>query len=225
MMIRLVIADDHHLVREGLRALIVMHPEFEVVGMAGTGCEAVRLARRLRPDVVLMDLIMPELDGIAATALIRDEMPEVQVLILTSVDEPRGIAEAVRAGAIGYLLKDIDSNELYHAIKAAAQGHVQLSPQVADWLMREVRASERPEALTERETEVLQLLAHGLANKEIARDLRIGETTVKSHMRHILSKLGVDSRTQAALEATRRGLFRVASLETATARQPRPRNP
>jgi len=225
MTIRLLIADDHHLVREGLRALIVEHPEFEVVGEAGTGREAVRLARMLRPDIVLMDLIMPELDGIAATALIREEMPDVQVLILTSVDEPRGVAEAVRAGAIGYLLKDVDANELCHAINAAAQGRVQLSPHAATWLMREIRASERPEALTERETGVLQLLAQGLANKEIARDLGISETTVKSHMRHILSKLGVDSRTQAALEASRRGLVRESSLAAFTGRQSRQLSP
>jgi len=203
MTIRLVIADDHHLVREGLRSLIVMHPEFEVVGEAGTGCEAVRLARRLRPDLVLMDLIMPELDGIAATALIREELPEVQVLVLTGIDEDRGVVNAVRAGAIGYLVKDVTAVELRQAIKAAAEGRVQLSPQAALWLMREVRVPDQVERLTTREGDVLRLLAQGLANKEIAHKLGIGETTVKSHVRHVLSKLGVLSRTQAALVAYR----------------------
>jgi DNA-binding NarL/FixJ family response regulator len=201
MTTRLLLADDQHIVREGLRALITMDPEFEVVGEADNGADAVRLARQLRPDVVLMDLLMPEFNGVAATAAIRDEVPETQVLVLTGLNGDRSIAEAVQAGAIGYLHKDIAADELRRAIKAAADGSVQLSRQAASWLMRQLHTPERPEKLTPREADVLRLLARGLANKEIARELGIGETTVKSHVRHILSKLGVGSRTQAALAA------------------------
>jgi DNA-binding NarL/FixJ family response regulator len=207
MTTRLLIADDHHIVREGLRALITLDPEFEVVGEAENGADAVRLARQLRPDVVLMDLLMPELDGVAATAAIRDEVPETEVLVLTGLNGDRSVVEAVQAGAIGYLLKDIAADELRRAIKAAAGGSVQLSPQAAAWLMRQLRTPECPETLTDRESDVLQLLAQGLANKEIARELGIGETTVKSHVRHILSKLGVESRTQAAIAAFRNGFL------------------
>jgi DNA-binding NarL/FixJ family response regulator len=182
-------------------------PEIEIVGEARDGAEAVSLARRLQPDVVLMDLLMPVMDGIAATAAIRREMPDTEVVAVTSVLEDTAVFDALRAGAIGYLLKDTDSHELCRAIKAAAAGQVQLSPQVAARLLREVRTPEKiEEPLTERETEVLRLLAQGKSNKEIARVLHITEQTVKTHVSHILDKLGVPSRTQAALYAIRAGL-------------------
>jgi DNA-binding NarL/FixJ family response regulator len=163
----------------------------------------VRLARELRPDVVLMDMLMPVMDGVKATAVIRKELPDVEVIALTSVLDDSSVFGAVRAGAIGYLLKDTEANELNRAIKAAAAGQVQLSPAAAARLMREVRTPENPEALTERENDVLKLIAGGLSNKEIARELGIGEKTVKTHVSNILSKLGVLSRTQAALYAVR----------------------
>ena len=206
MAIRILIADDHDVVRQGLRTFLDLDPELEVVGEAADGAEAVRLAHRLRPDVVLMDLVMPELDGIAATRIIRRELPDTEVLALTSVLEDASVVGAVRAGAIGYLLKDTKAHELRRAIKAAAAGQVQLSPAAAARLMREVLAPERPEALSEREAEVLRLLARGRANKEIGRDLGIAEKTVKTHVSSILGKLGVQNRTQAALYAGRVGL-------------------
>jgi DNA-binding NarL/FixJ family response regulator len=185
---------------------LALDPEFEVVGEAANGQEAVEKAKQLKPDVVLMDLIMPLMDGIAATEAIRSTLPEVEVLALTSVLDDGSVVGAVKAGAIGYLLKDTQAEELCRAIKSAAAGQVQLSPQAAARLIREVRAPERPETLTERETEVLHLLAMGKANKEIAIALTIGETTVKTHVSNILMKLGVSSRTQAALHAVRIGL-------------------
>jgi DNA-binding NarL/FixJ family response regulator len=206
MAIRILIADDHAVVRQGLRMFLGLDPDLEVIGEAVDGAEAVRLARELRPDVVLMDLLMPAMDGIAATTAIRGELPDIEVIALTSVLEDASVVGAVRAGAIGYLLKDTQSDELRRAIKAAASGQVQLAPQAAARLMREVRAPESPEALTERETAVLRLLAVGKANKEIARELSVGEQTVKSHVSNILAKLGVQSRTQAALHAARIGL-------------------
>ena len=212
MAIRILIADDHAVVRQGLRMFLGLDAELDVVGEASDGAEAVRLARELRPDVVLMDLLMPAMDGIAATAAIRGELPDVEVIALTSVLEDASVVGAVRAGAIGYLLKDTQSEELRRAIKAAASGQVQLAPQAAARLMREVRAPESPEALTERETEVLRLLAVGKANKEIARELGVGEQTVKSHVSNILAKLGVQSRTQAALHAARIGLVAADQL-------------
>ena len=180
--------------------------ELDVVGEATNGAEAIDLARQLQPDVVLMDLLMPVLDGIAATSTIRRELPSTEVLALTSVLEDEKVVGAIRAGAIGYLLKDTEGDELRNAIKAAAAGQVQLSPKAAARLMREVNAPNSPEVLTERETEVLRLLALGQANKEIARTLNIGEKTVKTHVSNILGKLGVQSRTQAALHAVRIGL-------------------
>jgi DNA-binding NarL/FixJ family response regulator len=153
-----------------------------------------------------MDLLMPEMDGITATRIIRRELPDTEVLALTSVLEDESVVEAMRAGAIGYLLKDTKAQELRRAIKAAADGQVQLSPRAAARLVREVRAPERLEALSERETEVLRELARGRANKEIARELVIAEKTVKTHVSNILGKLGVQSRTQAALHAARIGL-------------------
>jgi DNA-binding NarL/FixJ family response regulator len=183
-----------------------LDPELEVIGEAGDGAEARRLAEELTPDVVLMDLLMPVMDGIAATEAIRRDLPDVEVIALTSVLEDASVVGAVKAGAIGYLLKDTNADELCRAIKAAAAGQVQLSPEAAGRLVREVRAPESPEALTERETDVLRLLAEGKANKEIAVALAIGEKTVKTHVSNILSKLGVQSRTQAALYAAQIGL-------------------
>ena len=210
--IRILIADDHEVVRQGLRVSLGVDAALEVVGEAEDGAEAVRLARRLRPDVVLMDLLMPEMDGIAATELIRRELPDTEVVALTSVLEDASVVGAVRAGAIGYLLKDTRAPELRRAIKAAAAGQVQLSPSAAARLMREVKTPERPEALSERELDVLRLLARGLANKEISRDLGIAEKTVKTHVSSILGKLGVQSRTQAALYAGRVGVVPVNQL-------------
>lgn len=217
MAIRILIADDHSVVRQGLRMFLGLDPELEVVGEATNGAEAVRMARELQPNVVLMDLLMPVMDGVAATTAIRHDQPDVEVLALTSVLEDASVVGAVRAGAIGYLLKDTQADELRRAIKAAADGQVQLSPKAAARLLREVRTPEAPslDALTERETDVLRLLARGLANKEIARSLRIGEKTVKTHVSNILAKLGVQSRTQAALTAMRMGLVPAAPARTA----------
>jgi NarL family two-component system response regulator LiaR len=206
MAIRILIADDHAVVRQGLRMFLGLDPDFRIVGEAVDGAQAVALARQLRPDVVLMDLLMPGMDGIQATAAIRSELPDTEVVALTSVLEDNAVIGAVRAGAIGYLLKDAQPDELRRAIRAAAAGQVQLSPKAAERLMREVRAPENPEKLTDREVEVLRLLADGQSNKEIARTLTIGEKTVKTHVSNILGKLGVVSRTQAALYAARIGL-------------------
>ena len=206
MTIRIVIADDHQVVRRGLRAFLELDPEMVVVGEAADGAEAVRLAQHLQPDIVLMDLLMPVMDGIAATAAIRHELPETEVLALTSVLEDASVVGAVRAGAIGYLLKDTEADALCRAIKAAVEGQVQLTPQAAARLMQVVSAPESPQPLTERETDVLRLLAQGQANKQIARSLCIAEKTVKVHVSNILGKLGVQSRTQATLYAIRIGL-------------------
>ena len=206
MSIRILIVDDHSVVRQGLRMFLSLDPELEVVGEATNGKEAIEAAGKLSPDVVLMDLLMPVMDGIAATEVIRRQYPDIEVIALTSVLEDTSVVNAVRAGAIGYLLKDTDANELCRAIKVAAAGQVQLSPKAAERLMREIRAPESPEKLTERETEVLRLLAESRAYKEIALALHIGETTVKTHVSNILMKLGVPSRTQAALYAVRIGL-------------------
>ena len=215
MTIRIVIADDHSVVGRGLRMFLKQDPELEVVGEATNGAEAVHLARLLLPDIVLMDLLMPVMDGITATATIRSELPDTEVLALTSVLEDASVVGAVRAGAIGYLLKDTDAEALCRAIKAAGAGQVQLTPQAAARLMQVVSVPESPEALTERETDVLRLLAQGQANKQIARSLNIAEKTVKLPVSNILSKLGVQSRTQATLYAIRIGLVSASSPETA----------
>jgi len=206
MAIRVLIVDDHSVVREGLRMFLVRDPDLEVVGEATDGADALEQARQLRPDVVVMDLLMPVMDGIAATRMIRRELPETEVLALTSVLESASVVEAIRAGAIGYLLKDTQAAELRKAIKAAAAGQVQLSPQASSYLLGVIRIPELPEPLTPREMDVLRLLAQGQSNKEIARILHLVEETVKSHVRHILAKLGVQSRTQAVLAAIRLGI-------------------
>ena len=215
MAIRIVIADDHSVVRRGLRMFLAMDPELVVVGEAANGEEAVHLARLLLPDIVLMDLLMPVMDGITATATIRRELPDTEVLALTSVLEDASVVGAVRAGAIGYLLKDTNAEALCRAIKAAAAGQVQLTPQAAARLMQVVSAPESPEDLTERETEVLCLLAQGQSNKQIAHSLNISEKTVKVHVSNILSKLAVQSRTQATLYAIRIGLVSAGSSDNA----------
>ncbi|HEV8225039.1 MAG TPA: response regulator transcription factor [Rubrobacteraceae bacterium] len=212
MATRVLITDDHGVVRQGLRMFLSLEPDFEVVGEASNGEEALAMARDLGPDVVLMDLLMPVMDGISATEKIRAELPDVEVIALTSVLEDASVTGAVRAGAIGYLLKDTDSEELSRAIKAAAEGRVHLAPEAAARLMREVRAPDSPEALTDREAEVLRLLAHGKANKQIASSLYVSEKTVKAHVSSILMKLGVQSRTQAALYAVRAGLVSIDEL-------------
>src|SRR5690349_23263797 len=175
MPIRILLVDDHSVVRKGLRMFLSLDPELEVVGEARDGAEAVRMAHELTPDVVLMDLLMPVMDGITATAAIRRELPDTEVLALTSVLEDASVVGAVRAGAIGYLLKDTQAEALCQAIKAAAAGQVQLTPKAAARLMQAISAPESPEALTERETDVLRLLAQGQSNKQIARSLQIGE--------------------------------------------------
>ena len=212
-MIRVLIADDHHVVREGLRMFLGRDPDIVIVGEAGDGEEAVRMAHQLRPDVVVMDMLMPVMDGIAATKALRNTLPETEVIALTSVLEGATVADAVRAGAIGYLLKDTRAPELRQAIKMAAAGQVHLSPQASASLVGHIQSSPPVEPLTERETEVLRLLAQGSSNKDIAQHLQIVEDTVKVHVRHILSKLGVQSRTQAVLCAIRLGLVTLPSTK------------
>ncbi len=208
MAIRVLIVDDHKVVRQGLRLFLHVDPELEIVGEARDGAEAVVLARELTPDVVLMDVLMPVLDGIGATSVIRRELPETEVLGLTSILENAAVIDLMRAGAIGYLLKDLDGDELCRAIHAAANGQVQLAPEASALLLRELRTPELAEPLTERETDVLLLIGQGQSNKQIAHALHVREETVKTHVSKVLHKLGVQSRTQAALYSIRVGLGR-----------------
>lgn len=212
--IRIVITDDHQVVRQGLRMFLALDPEMEVVGEAENGAQAVDLVESLAPDVILMDMLMPVMSGIDATSQIRASHPDTEVVAMTSVLEDATIIGAIRAGAIGYLLKTTAADALCQAIRAAAAGQVQLAPEAAARLMREVRHPEAQaptgaNALTDRETDVLRLMAHGQANKEIAVSLGIGDKTVKTHVSNVLGKLGVQSRTQAALYAARMGLVNV----------------
>ena len=207
MSICILIADDHAVVRQGLRMFLEMEADFKVVGEAENGEVAIQLAGELRPDIVLMDLIMPVMDGITATSRIRRQYPDVEVIALTSVLDDGSIFGAIRAGAIGYLLKDTKADKLIYAVKSAVAGQVQLSPQVAKRLLKEIDLPEMVGHLTDRESDILRMLATGCSNKEIARDLNIGEKTVKTHVSSILSKLGVTSRTQAVVYALRTGLI------------------
>jgi DNA-binding NarL/FixJ family response regulator len=210
--VRVLIADDHSVVRQGLRMFLSLDPEIEIIGEAATGEEAIEASRQRRPDVVLMDLLMPGMGGVAATRMIREEMPDVEVIALTSVLADEAVTGAIRAGAIGYLLKNTEADELRRAIKSAAAGQVYLSPEAAARLVREVKIPGNPEALTERETDVLRLVAKGQANKQVARVLGIQEQTVKTHVSNILGKLQVQSRTQAALYAVDCGLVNASDL-------------
>jgi DNA-binding NarL/FixJ family response regulator len=209
MKTRLILTDDHVVLRQGLRALLEAQPDLEVIGEAGDGEEALELVRTLRPDVVLVDLIMPGIDGITATQRIHRDFPDVGVLVLSSIEEEAAVVAAVRAGAMGYVRKNTSLEILLQAIRAAARGEVQFSAAAAARLVREVQGTQEvPEQLTPREHEVLQYVADGLANKEIAWKLSISEKTVKSHVSTILDKFGLASRTQAAMYATRMGLVR-----------------
>jgi len=210
--IRVLITDGHKVIRQGLKMLLNLDPEIEVVDEAENGAETIERARLLHPDVVLMDLLTPVKGAIEAIARLRAELTDTEVIVMTSVLESAAVIGAVRGGAIGYLLRDTDAKTLCRAIKAPSAGRVQLAPEAAAHLMREVRAAELKgadsgEALTKRETDVLRLLAKGRANKEIAVELGIGEKTVKTHVSSIRAKLGVQSRIQAALQATRLGLI------------------
>ena len=209
MPIRILLVDDHGVVRQGLRMFLSLDPEFEVVGEAGNGEDAIELARKLQPDVILLDLIMPGMDGISIIQQVRKDRLQTEIIALTSVIDDTLIYGALRAGALGYLLKDTQADDLCRAIKAASNGQVQLSPQIAARLVREVKVPESPEILTARETAVLCLIAKGKSNKEISDDLQITEKTVKTHVSNILSKLNLPSRTQAALYAVRMGLVQV----------------
>ena len=208
-MIRLVIAEDHQIVREGLRLFLDAQPDMEVVAEATNGREALEAVQRHHPDVLLLDLIMPEMDGLAVLRALPQQAPDTRVLVLTSANDDRLVLPAVRAGAAGYVLKTISSAELADAVRQVARGEPVLHPEITRMLMREVRrgpAAVAGEAFTQRELDVLSLLAHRLTNKEIAAELGISETTVKTHVRNILSKLGVSTRAEAARYAREQGL-------------------
>ncbi len=209
--IRVLVVDDHWVAREGLRRYLADEPGLMVIGEASNGDQAIALARELKPDVILMDILMPQMDGIEATTRIKAEMPKVEIIALTSVLQDHSVSEAIQAGATGYLLKDTNGAELLRAIRAAADGKVQLSPEAATRLAKELRFPDQVERLTDRETEILKCVADGLSNKEIARRLSINEKTVKAHLNNVFGKLGVHSRTQAALHAIRTG---IASLKS-----------
>ena len=208
--VRVLLVDDHTVVRNGLRLVFELEDDLEVVGEAENGREALERVAELRPDVVVMDLLMPVMNGVEATRAIRAAFPEVEVVALTSVLDDRMVVDAVEAGAAGYMLKETRPGELFEAVRAAARGEVRLDPRAQARLMRELRRPAAPEAvgrdaLTEREVEVLQQLTRGATNKAIAQVLGVGEATVKSHVSSVLAKLGLKSRTQAALHALREG--------------------
>ena len=199
MPISVLLVDDHTLVRQGLKLLLSQDPEISIVGEAANGLQALEQVAKLHPNVVLMDLMMPEMDGVTAIALLRKDFPETEVIALTSVLEDASVISAVRNGAVGYLLKDMQATELCRSIKAAAAGQVQLAPEAATRLMRELRFQEEAPVLTEREQEVLELVSKGMSNAQIGEALCIGEKTVKTHVSRLLQKLNVRSRTQLAV--------------------------
>lgn len=217
MTIRILLVDDQALFREGIHTLLSIQDDMEVVGEAGNGAEAVTAVADLQPDVVLMDLRMPVLDGVAATRQINEEHPQAKVIVLTTFDNDDYVFDGLRAGAVGYLLKDVPSAKLYEAIRAAARGDSFLQPSVAAKVVAEFTrmaaktgkkvADDLVEPLSERELEILQCVATGASNREIANQLFIAEGTVKNHVTNILGKLGVRDRTQAAIKAKDMGLI------------------
>lgn len=207
--IRVLIADDHAVVRKGLQMFLAAEPGIELVGEAANGREAIAKSKELVPDVVLMDVMMPQIDGIAATFEIKQHCPGTEVIILTSFGEEENVMAALQAGAIGYLLKDAQEDTLIEAIKATYRGEPHFNQEVLHHLVKRLGTPAQPsplEDLTERELDVLRLLARGLSNKEIARSLGLSEGTVKVHVSNVLNKLGVSSRTQAAMAALEMGL-------------------
>lgn len=213
MPITILLVDDHALVRNGVRAYLETQPDLDVVAEAGSGEEAIRLATEHVPDVALMDLVMPGMDGVDATRRVREASPRTQVVVLTSFHEDTHIFPAIKAGAISYLLKDIGPTELAEAVRAAAHGEAVIHPKVAARLMQELRGSRAQTInpyteLSEREQEVLKLIAEGLSNAEIAERLVLSEKTIKSHVSNILNKLHLSDRTQAAVFAWREGMVR-----------------
>ena len=215
--ITVLIVDDHTVVRRGIRSLLETEDDIEVVGEASNGEEAVREAERLNPKVILMDLVMPELGGVEATRRIRSRKPDARILVLTSFGSDDKLFPAVKAGALGYLLKEATPEELVRAIREAAVGHAAINPAVARRLLREFTrehgALPPPDPLTEREIEVLRTLALGLSNVGIAQRLYISEATVRTHVSNILSKLHLENRTQAALYALKEGLISLDDIE------------
>ena len=211
--IRIVIADDHPIVRQGLAAVLEQEEDFKVVSQAGNGLEAVAQARELRPDIILMDLQMPEMDGVEAIQKIKEEAPDIGIIILTTYDTDDYIFRGIEAGARGYLLKDSPPGEVLNAIRAVYKGESLIQPRVASRLLDRfsqlARAPDPGEVLSPREVEVLQLMAKSTVNKEIATELLIGESTVKTHIVHIFNKLGVKGRTEAVAEASRRGIIKL----------------
>src|SRR5580765_7548199 len=214
--IGILLVDDQPLFREGLRTLLSVHSDFEVVGEAGNGEEALRLVRSLQPAVVLMDLQMPVVDGVAATRRLHEEQPGCRVIVLTTFDDDEMVFDGLRAGAVGYLLKDAPSEKLAEAIRVAARGETSLQPSVAAKVVAEFASLSRKtaviqdsliESLSERELEILRLIAQGASNREIAGALFLAEGTIKNHVTNILGKLEVRDRTQAALKAKETGLI------------------
>ena len=222
---RVLIADDHSLVREGMRAMLARDPGLEVVGEAENGRQALEMCRELRPDLVLMDVRMPKLDGMAATQAIKEEYPSISVLIVTTHESPEYLMDAIRAGAAGYVLKDSTKQELLDAVRRVLDGESPLNQELAMQLLQRLtdedrRQTERPvesgkkrreerlaEPLTDREVEVLRLLVLGKTNREVAQSLRLSLSTIKSHVQRLITKLGVSDRTQAAVRAVELGLL------------------
>lgn len=217
--IRVMITDDHSIVRKGIRALLATEPGIEVIGEAADGLEAVDLAGKLQPDVILMDMVMPKLDGIEAIRRITAKRQSTRILVLTSFAADEKVFPAIKAGALGYLLKDSSPQELVEAIQRVHQGQASLHPAIARKLLDEMargggKQQPSPDALTEREIDVVRLLARGYSNKQIADEMVISEATVRTHVSNILSKLHLASRTEAALYALREGLASLDSSDT-----------